>query len=96
MDVCPKANSPTDKQGIRTFTDKSVCVCVGGGGVGAVFTCRNSTAISNSHLLMGSGLTSIILIVSDEVPGSICSHCFVVNSHNCGSSWPEYSLSSCS
>ena len=40
-------------------------VCVGGGG--ELFTCRNSTAIFNSHLQMGSDLTSIILIVSDEV-----------------------------
>ena len=63
VDVCPKADSPTDKQGMRTFTDRSVCVCVWGG----VFTCRNSTAISNSHLQTGSDLTSIILIVSDEV-----------------------------
>ena len=30
VDVCPKADSPTDKQGMRTFTDRSVCVCGGG------------------------------------------------------------------
>ena len=37
VDVCPKADSPTDKQGMRAFTDRSVCRgwgWVGGGGAG--------------------------------------------------------------
>ena len=30
VDVCPKADSPTDKQGMRAFTDRSVCRGWGG------------------------------------------------------------------
>ena len=83
-----------DKQGVRAFIDR---IRVGrGSGVGAV-TCRNSTVISNSHLqLVIRGLTSSILValgmVNLQFWGCTCSHFFAVNSPNCGSSNPGYSL----
>ena len=50
--ICPKADSPHDKQGVRASIDRVEGV-----------TCRNSIVISNRHLqLVISGLTSIILV----------------------------------
>ena len=53
VNICPKADSPHDKQGVRASIDRVEGV-----------TCRNSTVISNRRLqLVISGLTSIILVV---------------------------------
>ena len=81
---------PHDKQRVRAFIDR---VARAGRGV----TCRNSTVISNSHLqLVIRGLTSSILValgmVNLQFWGCTCSHFFAVNSLNCGSSNPGYSL----
>ena len=52
VNICPKADSPHDKQGVRASIDRVEGV-----------TCRNSIVISNRHLqLVISGLTSIILV----------------------------------
>ena len=63
----------------------------GGGG-----TCRKSTVISNSHLQFGHQWSyqhhfECFMYSSSSVPGSICSHFFVVSSWNCSSSCPGWS-----
>ena len=44
VDVCPKADSPTDKQGMRAFTDRSVCRGWGG----AVYMQKQHSNLSQS------------------------------------------------
>ena len=57
VNICPKADSPHDKQGVRASIDRVEGV-----------TCRNSTVISNRRLqLVISGLTSVILVVLGTV-----------------------------
>ena len=87
-DICPKADSPyPDKQWVSAFIDR-----VERAGLHA-----ETPVISNSHLQTGhqwsdQNQPACFRYSWSSVPGSICSHFFAVNSRNCNSSCPGYSL----
>ena len=58
-DICPKADSPSDKQRVRAFVDRA-----GGGGLHAE---RAQSSLTVIFKLVISGLTGIILVVLGTV-----------------------------